>query len=137
MSKSKRSKPKLPDKARARPARPAPDLDPVISVHPDTVDIDDSWEEVEAPPPPRRPRELMPTLSDEDPLRHDLVDEGSRPTLLDPDPLSHDVEPEDCTHPRTSRDCTSTRAIAAPARGHCRIVTVFVAAFVAHRPRIP
>ncbi len=101
MSKSKRSKSKSPARPSARPTIPAADMDPVLSVHPDTGDIDESWEEVEAPPPPRRPRELMPTLHDEDPLRHNVVDspsedeEGSRPTLLDVDPLRHNVEPED------------------------------------------
>lgn len=101
MSKRKRSKSKSPARPSARPTVPGPDLDPVISVHPDTVAIDDSWEEVEAPPPPRKPRELMPTLHDEDPLSHDVEDspgedeENSRPTVLDVDPLRHDIKSED------------------------------------------
>lgn len=87
-----------PRAASARPTVPGPDS--LRSEIPDTEDIDFSWE-AEAPPPPRRPREMMPTLLDEDPLRHDLAyrrdrdaTRDSMPTLPDIDPLRHDVEPD-------------------------------------------
>lgn len=102
--------PSEPPPDNARPAPPgstarsklstAPAPEPVRSENPDTEDIDFSWES-EAPPPPRRPREMMPTLADEDPLRHDLgyrkdrdATRDSMPTLHDIDPLRYDVEPD-------------------------------------------
>jgi len=87
-----------PRAASNRPTVPGPDA--LRSEIPDTADIDFSWE-FEAPPPPRRPREMMPTLHDEDPLRHDVgytrdrdATRESMPTLPDIDPLRHDVEPD-------------------------------------------
>src|SRR5262245_51001204 len=82
---------------------------------PDTEEIDFAWHESHSrllrmqrprsPSPPPRivdallpPREAMPTLNDEDPLRYDLcydrerdVTRDSMPTIPDSDPLRHDV----------------------------------------------
>ena len=87
------------------------------SESPDTEHIDFAWDEgysatLRTRPPLARlpstspriidplppPREAMPTLNDEDPLRYDLlydrerdVTRDSMPTIPDSDPLRHDV----------------------------------------------
>lgn len=66
-----------------------------------TDEIDFSWEDDQSATRPRKPREAMPTLHDEDPLRHDpsYRHKGRRkrelmPTLPDIDPLRHDIDDE-------------------------------------------
>lgn len=64
--------------------------------------IDSAWDEgAQEAAPERPPRERMPTLHDDDPLRHDIgyrrerdPTRDSRPTLPVIDPLKYDVEPE-------------------------------------------
>ncbi|HEY3235142.1 MAG TPA: hypothetical protein VGJ84_10505 [Polyangiaceae bacterium] len=66
----------------------------------ETDDIDAEWDDTDPPLPP--PRQQMPTLLDEDPLRHDPFiasrPQGRRrelPTLPDMDPLRYDLVPDD------------------------------------------
>ena len=70
---------------------------------PDTAEIDILWEDDEAlsgiPPSGPRPREMMPTMLEEDPLQYDIVYRHDRdptrdslPTIPDFDPLRHDLE---------------------------------------------
>jgi hypothetical protein len=96
---SKSTRPTLPGETARSNLSTVPAPKAVHSEIPDTAEIDFDWE-VEAPPP-RRPREMMPTLADEDPLRHDAgyqkhrdATRNSMPTLPDIDPLRFDVEPE-------------------------------------------
>jgi hypothetical protein len=64
--------------------------------------IDSAWDEAEVEVVIERPtRERMPTLLDDDPLRHDIgyrrerdPTRDSRPTLPVIDPLKYDVVPE-------------------------------------------
>jgi|SRR6185503_6690987 len=96
---------------------PAPGPETSKSESPNTEEIDFAWDETYTglrarPPLPRPPstapriivdplpppRDALPTLNDEDPLRYDLcydrerdVTRDSMPTIPDSDPLRHDV----------------------------------------------
>jgi hypothetical protein len=89
-----------------RKAKPAaaglpPEQTTPLSENVDTEDIDFDWEAEQSATRPRKPREAMPTLHDDDPLRHDPSyrkkrkgKRDSMPTLPDIDPLRHDVDDE-------------------------------------------
>ncbi|MCA9598523.1 MAG: hypothetical protein KC776_34670 [Myxococcales bacterium] len=81
-----------------------PGVDSKKAKAPDLSEIDSGWEDVEEPTPkvppvhtrvapPHRP--LLPTLPEDDPLRHDHEPrKESRPTLPVIDPLKYDLPDE-------------------------------------------